>query len=175
MPIGVDEWVAQHTDRQDAGTGWRRWMYTAEARVGWFPRLGIVFVLGLLFAQLSLNSNIEQVAINCLIYAILAVGLNIAVGWAGLLDLAYVAYFGFGAYGYAVLSSGNVHWSAIASIPVVFVAAAVSLGAVIGLSRRRVSGLPGHRHPVRRPGVPRGHEQRRYGHLGRRQRAFGLT
>ena len=74
--------------------------------------------LGLLFAQLSLNSNIEQVAINCLIYAILAVGLNIAVGWAGLLDLGYIAFFGFGAYGYAVLSSGTIHWSAIASIPV---------------------------------------------------------
>ena len=139
MPIGVDEWVAQHTDRQDAGTGWRRWMYTAEARVGWFPRLGIAVVLGLLFMQLSLNSNIEQVAINCLIYAILAVGLNIAVGWAGLLDLGYIAFFGCGAYGYAVLSSGNIHWSAIASIPVVFVGTAV-FGAVIGLVSLRVSG-----------------------------------
>jgi branched-chain amino acid transport system permease protein len=147
VPIGVDEWVAQHTDRQDAGTGWRRWMYTAEARVGWFPRLGIVLVLGLLFAQLSLNSNIEQVAINCLIYAILAVGLNIAVGWAGLLDLGYVAFFGFGAYGYAIFSSGalgsggsgGVHLSAIVSIPIVFVAAAI-FGAVIGLVSLRVSG-----------------------------------
>jgi ABC-type branched-subunit amino acid transport system permease subunit len=138
-PVGVDEWVAQHTDRQDAGTGWRRLMYTAEARISWWPRLGIAFVLGLLFAQLSLNSNIEQVAINCLIYAILALGLNIAVGWAGLLDLAYVAYFGFGAYGYAVLSSGNIHWSALASIPVVFVGTAI-FGAVVGLVSLRVSG-----------------------------------
>ena len=45
MPIGVDEWVAQHTDRRDAGTGWRRAMYTVEARVGWWPRLLIIFVL----------------------------------------------------------------------------------------------------------------------------------
>ncbi|HEX3978470.1 MAG TPA: branched-chain amino acid ABC transporter permease [Solirubrobacteraceae bacterium] len=139
MPIGVDEWVAQHTDRRDAGTGWRRAMYTAEARVGWWPRLAIVVVLGLLFGQLSLNSNIEQVAINSLIYAILALGLNIAVGWAGLLDLGYVAFFGFGAYGYAVLSSGNIHWAAIASIPVVFVGAGI-FGAIIGLVSLRVSG-----------------------------------
>src|SRR6201995_1550875 len=139
MPIGVDEWVAQHTDRKDAGTGWRRLMYTLDARVGWWPRLAIVFVVALLFGQLNLNSNIEQVAINCLIYAILALGLNIAVGWAGLLDLAYVAYFGVGAYGYAVLSSGNIHWSAIATIPVVFVGTAV-FGAVIGLVSLRVSG-----------------------------------
>ncbi|HYZ81892.1 MAG TPA: branched-chain amino acid ABC transporter permease [Solirubrobacteraceae bacterium] len=138
-PIGVDEWVAQHTDRQDAGTGWRRWIYTVEARVTWWPRLAIAVVLGLLFAQLSLNSNIEQVAINCLIYAILAVGLNIAVGWAGLLDLGYVAFFGFGAYGYAVFSSGSHHWASIVLIPAVFVAAAI-FGAVVGLVSLRVSG-----------------------------------
>ena len=41
MPIGVDEWVAQHTDRRDAGTGWRRVMYTLDARVGWWPRLAL--------------------------------------------------------------------------------------------------------------------------------------
>jgi branched-chain amino acid transport system permease protein len=139
VPIGVDEWVAQHTDRRDAGTGWRRAMYTAEARVGWWPRLAIVVVLGLLFGLLSVNSNIEQVAINSLIYAILALGLNIAVGWAGLLDLGYVAFFGFGAYGYAVLSSGNIHWAAIASIPVVFVGAGI-FGTLIGLVSLRVSG-----------------------------------
>jgi branched-chain amino acid transport system permease protein len=139
VPIGVDEWVAQHTDRRDAGTGWRRVMYTVEARVGWWPRLGIAVLVGLIFGQLSLNSNIEQVAINSLIYAILALGLNIAVGWAGLLDLGYVAFFGFGAYGFAVVSSGNTHWAAIVSIPVVFVAAGI-FGAVIGLVSLRVSG-----------------------------------
>jgi ABC-type branched-subunit amino acid transport system permease subunit len=138
-PIGVDEWVAQHTDRQDAGTGWRRWMYTLEARLGWWPRLAVALVGGLIFGSLSLSSNVEQVAINCLIYAILALGLNIAVGWAGLLDLGYIAFFGVGAYGFAVLSSGNHHWSAIASIPVVFVVTAL-FGAVIGLVSLRVSG-----------------------------------
>ena len=40
--------------------------------------------------------------------ALLAVGLNIVVGWAGLLDLGYVAFFGFGAYGFALLSSGQI-------------------------------------------------------------------
>ena len=39
------------------------------------------------------------------LYAILALGLNIVVGWAGLLDLGYIAFFGFGAYGYALFSS----------------------------------------------------------------------
>jgi len=147
MPIGVDEWVAQHTDRRDAGTGWRRWMYTVQARVGWWPRWGIALLVGLIFGQLALNVNIETVAVNCLIYAILAIGLNIAVGWAGLLDLGYVAFFGFGAYGYAIFSSsalatnghGAVHLSAILSIPIVMAGAGV-FGALIGLMALRVSG-----------------------------------
>ena len=59
----------------------------------------------------------------------LALGLNIAVGWAGLLDLGYIAFFGFGAYGYALLSSnqlwapiGRCHLPAFVSIPIVMVA-----------------------------------------------------
>ena len=39
---------------------------------------------------------------------LLALGLNIVVGYAGLLDLGYVAFFGFGAYGYAMLASPKV-------------------------------------------------------------------
>ena len=58
----------------------------------------------------------------------LALGLNIAVGWAGLLDLGYVAFFGFGAYGYALLSSGQLGSDAASTcrptcrIPIVMVA-----------------------------------------------------
>ncbi|MGH2915741.1 MAG: branched-chain amino acid ABC transporter permease, partial [Solirubrobacteraceae bacterium] len=147
MPIGVDEWVAQHTDRQDAGTGWRRWLFVAQARVGWWQWWGLALLAGLIFGQLGLNSNIQTVAVNCLIYAILAVGLNVAAGWAGLLDLGYVAFFGFGAYGYAIFSSdalgsggsGGTHLPAIATFAIVLAAAGV-FGAGIGLSTLRVSG-----------------------------------
>ena len=147
MPIGVDEWVAQSEDRRDSGPGWRRWAAVADRRVGWWPRLAIVVVLGLIFGQLSLNANIETVAINSLVYAILALGLNIAVGWAGLLDLGYIAFFGAGAYGYALFSShalgsagvGGVELPAIATFPIVIVGTGV-LGALIGLVSLRVSG-----------------------------------
>ena len=49
-----------------------------------------------------------------LVFALLALGLNVAVGFAGLLDLGYVAYYGFGAYGYAMLASDKfgIHWPA---------------------------------------------------------------
>jgi len=147
MPIGVDEWAAQSGDRRDTGTGWRRFLSKADARVGWWPRLAIALLVGLIFGRLSLNVNIETVAVNSLIYAILAIGLNIAVGWAGLLDLGYVAFFGFGAYGYAIFSSnalgsggsGGTHLPAIESIPIVLVGAGV-VGALIGLVSLRVSG-----------------------------------
>jgi ABC-type branched-subunit amino acid transport system permease subunit len=147
MPIGVDEWVAQSGDRHDQGTGWRRLMGRLDQRLGWWQRLGLAVFAGLIFGQLSLNVNIETVAVNSLIYAILALGLNIAVGWAGLLDLGYVAFFGFGAYGYAIFSSsalgsggsGGVHLAALESVPIVLVAAGL-LGALIGLMALRVSG-----------------------------------
>jgi ABC-type branched-subunit amino acid transport system permease subunit len=147
MPIGVDEWVAQSGDRQDRGTGWRRLAGQLDQRLGWWQRLGLAVFAGLIFGQLSFNVNIQTVAVNSLVYAILALGLNIAVGWAGLLDLGYVAFFGFGAYGYAILSStalgtggsGGVHLAAFESIPVVLVGAGI-VGALIGLVALRVSG-----------------------------------
>lgn len=42
-----------------------------------------------------------------LLYAILGLGLNIVVGYAGLLDLGYVAFYAIGAYSWALLASGQ--------------------------------------------------------------------
>jgi branched-chain amino acid transport system permease protein len=46
----------------------------------------------------------HDVAISVLVYIILGLGLNVVVGLAGLLDLGYIAFFGVGAYTYALLS-----------------------------------------------------------------------
>jgi branched-chain amino acid transport system permease protein len=77
------------------------------------------------------------------VYAILAVGLNIVVGWAGLLDLGYIAFFGCGAYGFAVFSSTALgsggELSSIVAIPIVVLGTGL-FGAVIGLVSLRVSG-----------------------------------
>ena len=53
-----------------------------------------------------------RVAVNTVLFALLALGLNVVVGWAGLLDLGFVAFYGFGAYPYAMLSSTQfgLHW-----------------------------------------------------------------
>jgi branched-chain amino acid transport system permease protein len=55
-------------------------------------------------AQGSLK-YVDNFGIQILIYVMLAWGLNIVVGLAGLLDLGYVAFYAVGAYSYALLSS----------------------------------------------------------------------
>ena len=46
-----------------------------------------------------------RIADMALLYVLLALGLNIVVGYAGLLDLGYVAFFAIGAYSYGLLNS----------------------------------------------------------------------
>jgi branched-chain amino acid transport system permease protein len=49
-----------------------------------------------------------RIADVALLYVLLALGLNIVVGYAGLLDLGYVAFFAVGAYMYALLASPHL-------------------------------------------------------------------
>src|SRR5438094_4104771 len=62
------------------------------------------------------------------LYATLAPGLNVVVGFAGLLDLGYVAFFGIGSYVYAFLVSDHfgLHLPFFVVVPIVVVATAVS-------------------------------------------------
>ena len=57
--------------------------------------LGIAAILPLFFDPLSIVSNNFILAAA---YVVMALGLNIVVGFAGLLDLGYVAFYAFGAY-----------------------------------------------------------------------------
>ena len=50
------------------------------------------------------DGYINVVVFDTLIFCLLAIGLNVVVGWGGLLDLGYIAFFGVGAYTYAILS-----------------------------------------------------------------------
>jgi branched-chain amino acid transport system permease protein len=148
-PIGVDEWVARSGERREQQSGFRGGLQRAGERFGWWPRLGVLAVFCFVLGQLGLNLNFQAVMFNSALYAMLALGLNIAVGWAGLLDLGYVAFFGFGAYGYALFSShafgnlvagsGGVMLPAIASVPIVVVACGM-LGMLVGLVALRLEG-----------------------------------
>jgi branched-chain amino acid transport system permease protein len=142
--LGADEWVARQEGRREYLPSWLGEAQRAFERIGWWPRLAVAGLAGALLPSLGLGGFQLQVGIDALVIALLAVGLNIVVGWAGLLDLGYVAFFGFGAYGYALLSSGQIgsagiHLPAIVSLPVMVIAAAI-LGLAVGLPSRRLIG-----------------------------------
>jgi branched-chain amino acid transport system permease protein len=61
------------------------------------------------------NEGEIDAAANALAFAVLALGLNIVVGFAGLLDLGYAAFFAIGAYTYGIFSSYQVQpaWSSL--------------------------------------------------------------
>ena len=71
--------------------------------------------IGVLFPFLSGNAGNVDAAANAFTYVLLALGLNIVVGFAGLLDLGYAAFFAIGAYGYGIAASGQLkpEWSSL--------------------------------------------------------------
>ena len=71
----------------------------------------LIAALGLLILPLFLQSFGNawvRIADMALLYVLLALGLNIVVGYAGLLDLGYVAFFAIGAYMYGLLASPHL-------------------------------------------------------------------
>src|SRR5438552_664932 len=90
-------------------------------------RLGIVAAL-LALATLPLwvgNTYYVNIASQILLYAIFALGLNVLVGYAGLVSLGHAGLFGIAAYaGALIVNSGAGHFAAIGGALVVTVAAA---------------------------------------------------
>ena len=73
----------------------------------------VLLGLGLAFPFVTSNAGNVDAAANAFTYVLLALGLNIVVGFAGLLDLGYAAFFAIGAYGYGIAASGHLkpEWS----------------------------------------------------------------
>ncbi len=142
--VGADEWVARQQHRREYLPSWLGTAQRAGERIGWWPRLAVAAIAGLMLPVIGLGGFQLQVGIDALVIALLAVGLNIVVGWAGLLDLGYVAFFGFGAYGFALLSSSQIgkagiHLPSVLSVPVVMIGAGI-LGLIVGWPSRRLIG-----------------------------------
>ena len=69
------------------------------------------FIVGLLVLPLLLQlmgTHWVRIVDTCLLYIMMALGMNIVVGYAGLLDLGYVAFYSFGAYLFALLASPHL-------------------------------------------------------------------
>jgi branched-chain amino acid transport system permease protein len=83
--------------------GWLR----HDPRGKWVGFALTVAVLAVLpFAiEASIGRTWVRILDFALLYALLALGLNIVVGFAGLLDLGYIAFYAVGAYTYALLAS----------------------------------------------------------------------
>jgi branched-chain amino acid transport system permease protein len=103
-----------------------------------FLGLGVLALLAPLFVP---NDYVMGVIARICLYAVLALGLNIVVGFAGLLDIGYVAFFGIGSYAYALLSSPHfgIHLPFFVALPIVVATTAVS-GVIIGAPTLRVRG-----------------------------------
>lgn len=82
---------------------------------------------------------------NMSYYVLLALGLNVVVGYAGLLDLGYVGFFAVGAYGTALLTSkdsvlySHTGWAWLAAVPVAL-AATMLAGLILGWPTLRLRG-----------------------------------
>ena len=142
--VGADEWVARQAHRREYLPSWLGTAQRRFERIGFWPRLALVGLAGAALPAIGLGGFQLQVGIDALVIVLLALGLNIVVGWAGLLDLGYVAFFGFGAYGFALLSSAQlgshgIHLPAYLSLPIVMVSAAI-LGLLVGWPSRRLIG-----------------------------------
>jgi branched-chain amino acid transport system permease protein len=139
--VGRDEWVARHGERRTRRGGVLGTLEERLAAVPWWAWLtlfvGIICLLPLGFE----SGYVRRVAFDTVVFMLLALGLNIVVGWGGLLDLGYVAFFGVGAYSYALLSSDqyDIHLPTLVVIPLVAIVGGI-VGWLVGLPSRRLTG-----------------------------------
>jgi branched-chain amino acid transport system permease protein len=113
--------------------------------------LAVLALIGLLVLPQVSTGFVSQVLINVGFFLMLALGLNIVVGYAGLLDLGYVAFYAVGAYTMGILTSPTsalggiasdavgVEWAFWLGLPVVMIVAAL-IGIIIGAPVLRLRG-----------------------------------
>jgi branched-chain amino acid transport system permease protein len=86
---------------------------------GW----GITLVVALIFpVLLGPTGHVQDVTGDVVegeIYAMLALGLNVVVGFAGLLDLGYAAFFAIGAYSFGMISSAHFQPASTFNSPII--------------------------------------------------------
>ena len=125
--------------------GWQRLLhwFRRDTRSRWVGLALIVIALAVLpFAlEASVGRTWVRIVDLALLYTMLALGLNVVVGFAGLLDLGYIAFYAVGAYTYALLASPHfgVHLPWWVLLPMGAVLAAF-FGVVLGAPTLRLRG-----------------------------------
>jgi branched-chain amino acid transport system permease protein len=123
----VDEWIAR----------WRK--HPAALFIG--VALISIALTALPFALASIGTTWVRITNLAILYILLSLGLNIVVGFAGLLDLGYIAFYAVGAYVYALLASPHfdLHWPFWAILPLGAAVAAI-FGILLGAPTLKLRG-----------------------------------
>ena len=124
--IGVDEWVAQVEGRRERYTGLRGAVQRYWERLPPAARVLVVAAPAAVFPYLTTEGNVFRYGLFTLVYALLAVGLNIVVGFAGHVDLtggsngiANIDPFNF--FGYKLESTRQQYYFLLVAISIVLV------------------------------------------------------
>jgi len=98
----------------------------------------VIVFLAIVGAVVIVNGDnyVTAVAVSVATYAMLGLGLNIVVGFAGLLDLGYAAFFAIGAYTSALLMT-QAHWNFFATLPLAVLFTGTA-GAILGYPTLRL-------------------------------------
>ncbi|RMI29834.1 branched-chain amino acid ABC transporter permease [Nocardia stercoris] len=143
--------------RPPLGDRIRGWWEGLTRPAQWAVGVPIILLLALLplFPPPGIattNNDFSVVMAQVAMYCLVAIGLNVVVGQAGLLDLGYVGFFAVGAYTVSLLTSKNSPWNAtgpggwldsrwawLACLPIAVAVAAIS-GVVLGMPTLRLRG-----------------------------------
>ena len=108
-------------------------------------KLGMILIAAALailpFALAAVGTTWVRILNLAILFTLLSLGLNIVVGFAGLLDLGYIAFYGVGAYTYALLASPqfDVHLPFWAILPL-GAAVACLFGVLLGAPTLKLRG-----------------------------------
>ena len=146
LSVGYDYWQAhkpapkEPTDKAAAVAKGPAGLTKAQLRRMVVGALALVIVAGLPFLVGSYLSHVFNMVG---LYTIMGLGLNIVVGYAGLLDLGYVAFFALGAYTMGLLTStgplGIAHWTFWEAVPF-SILVAMTAGILLGVPVLRMRG-----------------------------------
>ncbi len=139
--IGTDQWVEQYEQRVNRSKGIQGFIQETSKRLPVWGWLIVLVVFGSLLPVVTSNTFAIRIAGNIALMGILALGLNVVVGYAGMLDLGFIAFYGIGAYTYAYLSSDftGVHLPTWASLMLIVVLSAL-FGLLLGSPSLRLIG-----------------------------------
>lgn len=112
-----------------------------RSRLRWLPPY-LVLAVAILVPAVVGSDRWIRVLVATLVYVVLASGLNLLVGYTGLLDLGFIAFFAIGAYftsivtvkvaiGHAGLEGGSLWWLELIDLPIAALVAALC-GAALG-------------------------------------------